>query len=399
MVLHRCRLGGPSELETVVFSSATQPWPTHTLARCLPDHDAPVGPPTPSEAAGARAAGYSAPLPRMALRVGAAASRASFDALAGLQRRGSGGSGGSGGGGGGQPAAGGSNGGGLSASSSLASSAWLTSLASEQALMDCAGLWVGNDRPEPAVRGGTRKGSGCALARPRSYPATLSAVGFPAAGHARAQPEGGSRDGGVAAAVSAPLHPEPRLRHAASAPSAAAPTSGAPGGDLAAMGCPAAAPPGPTAPTPPAPAPPSLPAHPVALPLALTDSGMPGGSEAGSLGTLNLESLLLGPLTPAIPINGGSSLSIHRDSMDSIASGVASSAAGGEGDIVMHGGESQAESRERCVHNGRRRNSGLTVRVLVAGWRLWRRKGASGAESCANPQSWNCVAAHGVHGL
>jgi hypothetical protein len=322
MVLHRCRLGGPSELETMVFSSVTQACPTHTLARCLPGAppEAPPcwGPPTPG-CSGGGAASVSAPLPRAVFSGGGGGSGGAGSLLS---RRTS------------------------TADSATSSSLRLASLASEQALLDCPGLWVGADRGEHAVRGGARKGGGGGLARPQSYPAALNSTALAAAadGVARAWPAAG----------------HPGLRHAASVPSA--PGAGSSGGlaALARSGAPPAASPVP------------LPPRGGGAPAAAAPAAP--GDEPASLGTLNLEALLLGPHTPALPIYGGGLDMLHRDSFDSAASGAPSSLATGDGGLaaapelgVVHGGESQAQSRERCVRNGRRRNSGLMVRGTDAG--------------------------------
>jgi hypothetical protein len=63
-----------------------------------------------------------------------------------------------------------------SPSDALGSGAWLVSPTGDQALMGSDEAWPGADGPEPAVRGGQRKGAGCTLALVRSHPHLPSAA-------------------------------------------------------------------------------------------------------------------------------------------------------------------------------------------------------------------------------
>lgn len=229
MVLHRCRMGGPPELETVYFGSATSLCPETTVARCLPawpgssgdlcgDADTSIpstsNPTSPNNGTGnnnAMLRVLSSPLNQSPFTHAAAQCRQSSGATGNWQQQA-------------QQAAqqqqqqGGHEGSHRSGTScsSLGSSAWLVSLTNDQALLDCETTWVGRDKPEPAVHGGQRKGSGCALSRARSYPASLALAAAAASA---------PRDGAAPAAPRAPPAHEPswqvqlrRLHHAASAP-------------------------------------------------------------------------------------------------------------------------------------------------------------------------------------
>jgi len=298
-VLHRCRLGGPPEIETVVYGSATALAPATTVARCLPavswtelevlmavdaseafnnDNSAslPTFSPRPSTDGGSYYAAADA-----ASSLASTDSRKRFGrpmmppqhpqqqqidgALLKSDR---------------------------SNCSSLGSSAWLASLASEQALLDCERLWT--DKPEYAVRGGQRKGAGSALARPMSYPANLSGAGD------RSHPLGRSCTATAGALPAAAAAAGPRrsasLVHAASAPS------------------------------------------------ATEQFGLAAACEPPRC-------------APAVrrrcSVDSATGELTHVDSMDSKAS------VGSEG--TVHGGEAQEESMERCVRAGTRRRNSLRV--------------------------------------
>lgn len=149
VVFHRCRLmgskhAGAAEIETLRYSSVLAAFPETTVARFVPLASSASSDCSSSDDDGmaASVAGCSSPPPSPGQQQQQAHRSSSSSAL-----------------------------------SILGSAAWwAASLATEQALLDRERAGAGADRPEPAVHGGQRKGSGGALARSHSH-ASLGSTG------------------------------------------------------------------------------------------------------------------------------------------------------------------------------------------------------------------------------
>ncbi|GBF98534.1 hypothetical protein Rsub_11864 [Raphidocelis subcapitata] len=380
MVLHRCRLGGPPEIETVYFGSATALGPETTVARWLPIA-ASLPLPDGDDNGSIASSGAAPPSPRSSRmscdglppRASCDSMRASCDERA--ERRGR---------------AGASR---RSSASSFGSAAWLASLASEQALLDSHSLWVGADRAEHAVRGGQRKGAGAGLARPSSYPANLAGAAAAAARSTAPGPApqlqlqlqlqlqphlqlrgglvAGTRQGpgGGRAAAASGLRALPqqcpergvRLRHASSAPSTAvqfALASATSDGSGAA----------------------------VAACCSSSQGGLAGSgdSAAGLVAAASSDGSAEG--APLIHL-----LSLDSRPSDAGAAAAAAAAAADEADSAgigaVHGGESAAQSMERCMRGGRRRSSSQLLRSSSLEALLLTRSASNRSFHFASPSS------------
>lgn len=336
LVVHRCILGGPPELETHYYNSANSRGPEATVARCMPNlwqqvfdaaslagHDgcdtdcASTGsaPPTPHAATAA-----GAPLPRrtssdLPPRPSQQATAVPPPWPAAQQPR---------------PINSGrsdcSEGSGCS---SLGSSAWLATLAGDQAIMDATHLWVGRDKPEPAVRGGQRKGSGLGMSHSRSYPARLCAAASLDAAAAAAAARRPFGSGGGLAAMAAAAHQR------------AGPVDvGVPGRQRQAL------------------AQPQLLRHAASAPPACTQNlaSMCAAADAGSAsGGRSDAPLAAAADAPEGAVRNGAPMAPLQPTVS-----LDSAASASTGDIgAVHGGESPAESLEGCMRGGRRRSGSM----------------------------------------